>query len=48
MQAPARVGGMAQRVSYTGLLETDLAIYRFKLRLAPTNQSVPSNVTSLH
>ena len=38
IEAPARVCGVAQRVGYTGVLETDLAMYR--LRVKPDDKHV--------
>ncbi|GAC1629281.1 MAG: hypothetical protein NVS4B7_18120 [Ktedonobacteraceae bacterium] len=35
LAAPERICGVALRVGYTGTLETDLAIYRLKIRPAP-------------
>ena len=35
LEAPNQACGVAQRVGYTGTLETDLAIYRLRVRHSP-------------
>ncbi|SRR6266851_5012922 len=40
LEAPNQACGVAQRVGYTGTLETDLAIYRLRVRHSPDRQAV--------
>lgn len=37
MNAPERICGLAQRVGYTGKLDSDLAIYRLKVRASQSS-----------
>ena len=40
LEAPNQACGIAQRVGYTGTLETDLAIYRLRIRQSLDRQAV--------
>jgi hypothetical protein len=39
LEAPNQACGVAQRVGYTGTRETDLAIYRLRVRQSPERQA---------
>lgn len=40
VEVPDRVCGMARRIGYTGLLETDLAMYRLRVKPDSTHAAV--------